>query len=63
MADDKSKRGKADRSRINPKESYEMQYWKKALGVSSQQITGAIRATGSRSVKKVENYIKKKKGL
>ncbi|WP_022719621.1 DUF3606 domain-containing protein [Rhodopseudomonas sp. B29] len=59
MADDKSKRDYRDRSRINTKESYEMEYWKKKFGVSGQQIAGAVRAVGT-SVKKVANYLKNK---
>jgi hypothetical protein len=62
MADNKKKRGQPDKGRVNPKENYEMQYWKEKFGVSSQQITGAIRATGSTSAKKIESYINGKKG-
>ena len=31
MADNKSKRGKADRDRINVHEDYEREYWKRSL--------------------------------
>ena len=47
MADDKSKKGKQDRTRINMHEPYEVQYWKKKFGVTGQALAGAVRATGS----------------
>ena len=59
MADDRKKRGKADRSTINMSEDYEKQYWKKKFGVSGQQLAGAVRAVG-KSAKKVEAYLKDK---
>jgi hypothetical protein len=42
MADDKTKRGKPDRSRININD-YEKTYWKEELGVSGQQLAAAAR--------------------
>ena len=59
MADDKSKKGYQDRSKINTKETYEVSYWTKKWDITPQQLTGAIRATDSTSVKKVEEYLKK----
>jgi Protein of unknown function (DUF3606) len=35
-------------------------YWKKRFGVTGQALAGAVRATGSSSVKKVEKYLKDK---
>ena len=61
MADDKTKKGKQDRSRINMNEDYEVQYWKKKFKVTGQALAGAIRATGSSNAKKVEAYLKSKK--
>lgn len=61
MSDDKNKKGYQDKSKINTKEKYEMDYWKKELNVSSQQITGAVKAIGSNSVKKIKEYLKDKK--
>ena len=61
MADNKAIKDFRDRTRINTQEPYEMQYWKKRLGVSGQQLAGAVRATGSSSVKKIEAYLKEKK--
>ena len=59
MSDNKKKTGKPDRIRINTSEPYEMQYWKKELGVSPQQLTGAVRAVGP-MVKDVRKYFKNK---
>lgn len=46
MADDPSKRGPADRSRINVHESHEVQYWTKELGVTEQQLKVAVAKVG-----------------
>jgi len=59
MSDDKNKKGYQDKSKINTKEKYEMDYWKKELNVSSQQITGAVKAIGSNSVKKNQRIFKR----
>jgi hypothetical protein len=60
MADDKTKKGKQDRSRVNGHENYEIQYFKDKMGVSSQAVTGAIRATGSNDRNTLEKYLKEK---
>ena len=60
MADDKSKRGKPDRIRISTGEAYELQYWKKELGVSGQQVVGAVRAVGPMVID-VKAYLKRRK--
>ncbi len=60
MADDKTKKDFRDRTRINMSEAYEKAYWKKKFRVSGQALAGAIKATGSSSVKKVEAYLKNK---
>ncbi|HKA81406.1 MAG TPA: DUF3606 domain-containing protein [Xanthobacteraceae bacterium] len=57
MADNKAKRGAADRSRISLKEPYEKEYWKKKFRVSGQALAGAVRAVGH-SAKKVEAYLR-----
>jgi hypothetical protein len=59
MPDDKSKRGKPDRIRINVHEDYEKEYWKKELGVSGQQLAAAVKKAGP-MVKDVKAYLKKK---
>lgn len=60
MSDNKNKKDYRDKSRINTHESYEVQYWTKKWDISAQQLTGAIRATDSTSVRKVEEYLKGK---
>jgi len=43
MADDKSKRGKPDRSRVNLSESYERRYWCKRIGCTPRELVMAVR--------------------
>ena len=59
MVDDKSKRGQPDRIRISPGEAYELRYWKQELGVSGQQVVGAVRAVGP-MVADVKAYLSRK---
>jgi len=61
MADDKTKKGKQDRSRVSGSENYEVQYFKDKMGVSGQAVAGAIRATGSNDRKVLADYLKNKK--
>ena len=58
MSDDKSKKGKQDRNQVSGSENYEIQYFKEKMGVTSQAVTGAIRATGSNDRKTLEAYLK-----
>ncbi len=51
---------KVERSSVNSSEPYEVKYLAEKLGVSSQAIAGAKRATGSNDRKDIENYIKQK---
>jgi len=51
MADDKSKRGGSDRSKINIHEDYELRYWKTKFGVSEQQLKDAVHKVGSSAEK------------
>ena len=60
MADNKSKRGKPDRIRININEKYEFDRWKKALNVSGQALAGAVRVVGP-MVEDVKSYLKTKR--
>ncbi len=60
MGDDKTKKDYRDKTRINMNEPYEVAYFKKKFGVSGQALAGAVRATGSSSVKKVGDYLKEK---
>ena len=60
MSDNKLQKGQQDRRQVSGSENYEIQYFKNKLGVSSQAVTGAIRATGSNERKTLEAYLKKK---
>ena len=42
MGDDKSKKGAADRSRININERYELDYWTKELGVTPDRVNEPV---------------------
>jgi hypothetical protein len=46
MADDRSIRGAADRSRINMQEDYEVRYWTQKWNVSREQLAAAVREVG-----------------
>jgi hypothetical protein len=46
MADDLSKRGPADRSRINVHEEHERRYWCNALGVSEERLRELVDEAG-----------------
>jgi Protein of unknown function (DUF3606) len=46
MADDLSKKGPADRSRINLAEPYEVQYWADKFGVSKERLSEAVHNVG-----------------
>jgi hypothetical protein len=58
MADDKTKKGPADSSRINVSEDYEIDYWTEALGVSKEKLKEAVQQAGA-SVTAVKEYLKK----
>ncbi|HEY0054941.1 MAG TPA: DUF3606 domain-containing protein [Pedobacter sp.] len=56
-----AKRGvKTERNEVNSSQEYEVKYLADKLGVSSQAIGGAKRATGSNDRKVIEKYIKDK---
>jgi hypothetical protein len=61
MADDKSKTGGADRSRINVNEDYELRDWSKKLGVSPDTLKDAVKTVGDRA-SAVEAHLKGNKG-
>jgi hypothetical protein len=46
MADDLSKRGKPDQTRINVNERWEVEWWTKHLGVSEVQLRNAVKTVG-----------------
>jgi len=46
MADDLSKRGPADRSRVNIHEPWEVRWWCHEFACSEQQLRDAVREVG-----------------
>ena len=46
MADDLSKRGPEDRSRINVNEPYEVRDWSKTLQVSPEELKKVVKEVG-----------------
>jgi hypothetical protein len=57
MADDKSKTGGQDRTRINVHEDYELRDWAKTLDATPNQIRAAVKAVGDRAAD-VEMHLK-----
>ena len=47
MADDKSKPGGQDRTRININEDYELRDWSKKFGVSPEELKKAVAKVGN----------------
>jgi hypothetical protein len=47
MADDLSKKGPQDASRISLSERWEVDYWTRALGVTKEQLEEAVKAVGN----------------
>ncbi|MBP1222948.1 DUF3606 domain-containing protein [Flavobacterium sp. 1355] len=54
--DDKAKTGKADDTRINVSESYEVQYWSEKFNVPQETLKDAVRVAGSQ-VEEVRKYL------
>mgnify|MGYP003945978391 FL=1 len=46
MSDDTSKRGPADRQRVNVNEDYEVRYWTEKWHVSEERLRQAVAAAG-----------------
>jgi hypothetical protein len=57
MADNKKKRGGADRGLIALSEPYEVAYWSKKFKITPAKLKAAVKQVG-RSAKKVDAYIK-----
>jgi hypothetical protein len=57
MADNKKKRGGADRGLIALSEPYEVAYWSKKFKITPAKLKAAVRKAGH-SAKKVEAYLK-----
>jgi len=58
MADDLTKKGPQDGSKINVHEAWELDYWCKKFGVTDQQLKDAVAAVGT-SVQKVKEHLGK----
>jgi hypothetical protein len=56
MADDKKKRGGADRALIALSEPYEVAYWSKKFKITPARLKTVVKKVG-RSAKRVEAYI------
>jgi len=56
MTDDTTKRGKADRARINTGQAFEVRYWRKVLGVTKLTLIMAVKAVGP-MVRDVKRYL------
>jgi hypothetical protein len=59
MADDTSKAGPADRSRINVNEDHELRYWTAKFGCTTTELKTAVAAVGVMA-DKVEAHLKKR---
>jgi hypothetical protein len=57
MADDKSKPGGQDRTRVDVHEDYELRDWSKKFGVTADQLKAAVKAVGT-NAKAVEDHLK-----
>lgn len=60
MADDKSKPGGQDRTRIDVNEDYELKDWSRKFNVTPEQLKAAVQAVGT-SVSAVEQHLKGRK--
>jgi hypothetical protein len=47
MADDPMRRGMPDRSKIRMNEDHEVRYWTKHLGVTRDELQGAVDKVGN----------------
>lgn len=57
MADDKTKTGGQDRSRISLSEDYEVRDWAAKFGVTADQLKAAVQAVGN-DASTVEEHLK-----
>lgn len=61
MAEEKKKKEKTDRTRINLSDQYEMEYWTDKLGVSKGELERAVKEVGN-NAKDVKATFKKVAG-
>ena len=57
MGDDTKNTGSPDRDRISLSEDYEVRDWAKSLGITEEELRGAVKAVGN-SADKVREYLK-----
>lgn len=57
MADDKSKSGGQDRTRIDVNQDYELHDWARKFGVTPEELKAAVAAVGT-SAEAVERRLK-----
>ncbi len=50
MADDKTKRGRQDRDRIDVNEDYELRSWSKKFGVTQAELKKAVQKVGPSAI-------------
>ena len=60
MPDDKTKRSRQDRTRIDISEDYELRDWSEKFGVSKERLKEAVKAVGDKAAD-VQNYLKGQK--
>ena len=58
MSDNKKQRGEPDRSRISLTEAHEVRYWTRELGVTEDQLRGAIAAAGTDSATRLREFLR-----
>jgi len=58
MADDKTKKGPADSSKVNVNEDYEVAYWTETFSCTKQELEKAVAKVGVSS-KAVKEYLRK----
>jgi hypothetical protein len=59
MSDDKTKRSRRGRSRVNLSQDYEARDWAKSLGVDEHELRNAVSAVGD-NAQKVRAYLRKR---
>jgi len=62
MADDLSKKGPQDRSRISTHEDYELRYWCQKFGVSEALLKAAVAKVGN-SAEAVEKKLRGERAI
>jgi hypothetical protein len=53
-----SRKNDLENIKINLKQDHEVQYWSRKWGISTLQLEMAVKATGSKIARDVEEYLK-----